>query len=121
MMTSWKQLGGMTSLAKGMMRALTLLALVLVTGQFAFAQTTITGTVTDASNGTPLPTVNVLVQGTTVGTSTDLEGNYSINVPDGYDVLTFSYIGYITVNIPFKGFNRDYRNRILSKKGVCQY
>jgi iron complex outermembrane receptor protein len=103
MMTSWKQLGGMTSLAKGMMRALTLLALVLVTGQFAFAQTTITGTVTDASNGTPLPTVNVLVQGTTVGTSTDLEGNYSINVPDGYDVLTFSYIGYITVNIPIEG------------------
>lgn len=102
-MTSWKQRSGITSLAKKMMHSLILLALVLVTGQLAFAQTTVTGTVTDASNGTPLPTVNVLVQGTTVGTSTDLDGNYSINVPEGYDVLTFSYVGYITVNIPIDG------------------
>jgi TonB-linked SusC/RagA family outer membrane protein len=103
MMTSWKKRSGISSLAKKMLHSLTLLALVLVTGQLAFAQTTVTGTVTDASNGTPLPTVNVLVQGTTVGTSTDLDGNYSITVPEGYDVLTFSYIGYITVNIPIEG------------------
>ena len=53
---------------------------------------TVTGTVTSATDGLPLPGVNVLVQGTTNGTQTDFDGNYSIEAAEG-DVLVFSYLG----------------------------
>ena len=59
-------------------------------------QMEVTGTVTDASTGEPLPGVNVLVKGTTTGTITDLNGKYSITVTDGSTILQFSYIGYLT-------------------------
>lgn len=59
---------------------------------------TVTGTVTSAVDGTPLPGVNVLVQGTTNGTQTDFDGNYTIDAVEG-DVLVFSYIGTSTQNI----------------------
>ena len=58
----------------------------------ALQQLTITGTVTD--KGDPLPGVNVLIKGTTIGTSTDAEGRYSITVPNENAVLQFTYIGY---------------------------
>lgn len=56
-------------------------------------QETVSGQVVDASDGSPLPGVTVVVQGTTTGTSTDGDGNYSISVPDG-GVLVFSFVGY---------------------------
>src|SRR5690606_14619946 len=59
---------------------------------------TITGTVTDA-NGEPIPGVTVMVSGTTIGTATDLDGKYSLEVPEG-STLTFSFIGYVTQNVP---------------------
>ncbi|MEM9142856.1 MAG: SusC/RagA family TonB-linked outer membrane protein [Bacteroidota bacterium] len=66
-----------------------LLALVV---QVTFAQEkTVTGTVTDQT-GLPLPGVNILVQGTTNGTQTDFDGNYSIQVSEG-ETLLFTYIG----------------------------
>lgn len=71
-----------------------LLILVLVLGTYpVLAQNkTVTGTVTASVDGTPLPGVNVLVQGTTTGTQTDFDGNYSIEASNG-DVLVFSYLG----------------------------
>ncbi len=68
-----------------------LLALVV---QFTFAQQKkVTGTVTDAQSGEPLPGVNVVIKGTQNGTVTDFDGKFSITAsPD--DVLVFSYIGY---------------------------
>ncbi|NEM98237.1 SusC/RagA family TonB-linked outer membrane protein [Pontibacter burrus] len=66
--------------------------------QQAFAQgRTVTGTVTDRANGQALPGVAVIVQGTTVGTSTNVDGAYTINVPAGSNTLEFRYIGYQTV------------------------
>ncbi len=59
---------------------------------------TVTGTVTSASDGGPLPGVNVLVQGTTNGTQTDFDGNYSIEAEEG-NVLIFSYIGTASQSI----------------------
>ncbi|WP_373400309.1 carboxypeptidase-like regulatory domain-containing protein [Algoriphagus halophilus] len=53
-------------------------------------QRVITGTVISEEDGLGLPGATVLVKGTTVGTTTDLDGNYSINVPAGSDVLIFS-------------------------------
>lgn len=60
----------------------------------------ITGNVTDASTNQPLPGVAVLVKGTTVGTATGADGNYSITVPDGATTLEFRFIGYRTTERP---------------------
>ncbi|MGM8363206.1 SusC/RagA family TonB-linked outer membrane protein [Flavobacterium sp. ARAG 55.4] len=65
-------------------------------------QTTITGVVKDAKTGMPLPGVTVLIKSTTQGTSTDLDGNYSIKV-DSKGILQFSYIGYKTSESPVIG------------------
>lgn len=56
-------------------------------------QIQVNGKVTAADDNTSLPGVSVVVKGTTLGTTTDAEGNYSLNVPDG-GVLVFSFIGY---------------------------
>ena len=64
----------------------------------AFAQTrTITGKVIAAEDSQGLPSVNVQIQGTSEGTTTDIEGNYSVILKEGQDVLEFSFIGYKTV------------------------
>ena len=56
-------------------------------------QIEITGTVTDAQTGDPLPGVNIVVQGTTQGTTTDMDGNYTIEAPADA-TLVFSFVGY---------------------------
>ncbi|SHG70947.1 SusC/RagA family TonB-linked outer membrane protein [Flagellimonas flava] len=61
---------------------------------------TVTGTVTDASTGTPIPGITVVEQGTTNGTSTDFDGNYSISVSGNSAVLVFTGIGYTTQEAP---------------------
>src|SRR5690606_27122919 len=58
----------------------------------------VSGKVTDV-NGASLPGVNILYKNTTIGTVTDMEGNYSINVPEN-GTLVFSFIGYVTQEIP---------------------
>src|SRR5690606_27424870 len=58
---------------------------------------TISGTVTDA-NGEPMPGVTISVSGTTIGTATDLNGRYSLSVPEGA-TLVFSFIGFETQSI----------------------
>ena len=74
--------------------------LILPFGQTVFSQTAITGTVLDAE-GSPLPGVSILIKGTNTGTSTDFDGNYSLNAKQG-DVLVFTYIGFVTQEIPVK-------------------
>jgi TonB-linked SusC/RagA family outer membrane protein len=65
---------------------------------FAQAQD-VTGKVSDV-NGGPIPGVNIIVKGTTLGTTTDANGEYSINVGDESKVLIFSFIGYISQEVP---------------------
>lgn len=65
----------------------------------ALQQRSITGKVTDATTGEPLPGVNIIVPRTTIGTATDSKGNYSLSIPETVDSLTFSYIGYITQTV----------------------
>lgn len=60
---------------------------------------TITGTVKDAETGEALPGVNVFVEGTTTGSISDTQGNYSIEVPDQEAVLVFSFVGYLSEKI----------------------
>ena len=61
----------------------------------------ITGVVSDDEG--PLPGVNVIIEGTSIGTSTDFDGNYTISNVDTNAVLLFSYIGYKTQAIPVNG------------------
>lgn len=69
-----------------------------------FAQeNTITGKVTSAADGVALPGVNVVVEGTTIGTVTDVDGNYRLNVPEDADVLSFSFIGLKEQNVQING------------------
>ncbi|MCB0460236.1 MAG: SusC/RagA family TonB-linked outer membrane protein [Flavobacteriaceae bacterium] len=71
---------------------------VLITISSYAQEKTITGTVTSKSDGTALPGVNIIVQGTTRGAQTDFEGNYSITASVG-EVLNFSFIGMKAVSI----------------------
>src|SRR5690606_5106384 len=56
------------------------------------------GRVSD-NKGETLPGVSIRVKGTATGTTSDLDGNYLINVPDGNGTLVFTYIGYVTQEI----------------------
>ena len=58
----------------------------------------VSGTVTDADDGSGIPGVNVLIKGTTEGTITDFDGNYSLTVPEGA-VLVFSFVGYVSQEV----------------------
>jgi TonB-linked SusC/RagA family outer membrane protein len=63
------------------------------------------GTITGQGNGEPLPGVNVLVKNTNIGTVTDIDGKYSIDIPDENAVLVFSFIGYVTQEVAINGRN----------------
>ncbi len=64
-----------------------------------FAQKVITGTVTDKSDGSAIPGVNIVVKGTAVGTTTDAKGVYTLNVPAKAKILEFSFVGMVTKDI----------------------
>lgn len=70
----------------------------------AFAQSgTVTGVVTDGATGMPLPGVNIIVKGTTNGTTSDFDGNYTISRLNNGDVLDFSYVGYVSKSVNYTG------------------
>lgn len=74
------------------------LTLVLFAIGATMAQRTVSGKVTD-TNGVPLIGASVLVKGTTTGTVTDIDGNYSLSVPEGANTLVFSYTGFSTQEV----------------------
>lgn len=63
------------------------------------AEITVTGTVTAADDATALPGVSITIKGTSQGTTTDKDGRYSIQVPNGDAVLVFSFIGFLAQEI----------------------
>jgi TonB-linked outer membrane protein, SusC/RagA family len=70
----------------------------------AFAQNrTITGRVTDAKDGSPLPGVTVKIAKTSLGTLTNAKGEYSLTVPDNAPTLEFSFIGFDTRQVAIEG------------------
>lgn len=81
------------------MKRILLLSFVFLTAVAfsALAQRTVSGKVTD-DNGESLPGVNVVIKGTTTGTTTDLDGNYRLSVEDGA-TLIFSFVGFETQEI----------------------
>src|SRR5690606_38011478 len=69
------------------------------------AQSTLKGTVTDKTSGLPLPGVSVVIQGTTSQTSTDFDGNFTLNEVNLNDVVSFSFIGFNTYTLIYQGQN----------------
>lgn len=76
------------------------LAMIVATASMGYAQTRVSGRVTADDDGSPIPGATVMLQGTSNGTITDVDGNYSINVDAANAVLVFSYVGYLTEEIP---------------------
>jgi len=76
------------------------LFLLLMLGfNLSYGQMNVTGVITDIEDNSPLIGVNVIIQGTSTGTITDLDGSYSISVPSAASVIEFSYTGYTTQEI----------------------
>lgn len=78
-----------------MKRLLLLSSIVLIfAASEAWAQErTVSGRVTSTEDGSPLPGVNIVLKGTTIGTATDADGRYTLSVPSGGGALVFSFIG----------------------------
>jgi len=86
-----------------MRRTIQLLVLLLLLCQgYAYAQASkVSGKITSATNE-PLIGVSILVSGTTQGTTSDVDGNYAVNVPSE-GTLVFSYVGYVSQTVQVKG------------------
>jgi TonB-linked SusC/RagA family outer membrane protein len=69
----------------------------LIGGVFAQQGRILTGNVTSADDGLPLPGVTVTVEGTTIGTITDVDGNYTLTLPPDAQYLNFSFVGMRTI------------------------
>ena len=67
-----------------------------------WAQTKVSGTITDGLTGMPLGGVNVIIKDTSQGTSSDFDGNYTINLTNG-QTLVFSFVGYTSREVVFAG------------------
>lgn len=79
--------------------------LMLASSELWAQERVISGRVTDADDGAGLPGVNVVLQGTTSGTVTDVDGRYSLSVPSDDAVLVFTFVGMATQEIPINGRN----------------
>lgn len=83
------------------MKKMFVMIVALLVSTIAFAQGTISGSVSDGSTGDPLPGASVLVKGTTNGVTADFDGNFTITANSG-DVLVISYLGFQTLEVAAK-------------------
>ncbi len=79
-------------------------AVFILVSSLGLAQTkTVTGTVVSSTDGMGVPGVNVVEKGTSNGSATDFDGNYSINVSGDDAILVFSYLGFVTKEVNVGG------------------
>lgn len=88
-------------------KLLSVFVLLIATAHFAYGQRTITGTVTSAKDKQPVIGAVVLVEKTTIGTTTDIDGKYSISVPDDAKNLIISYTGMKSQTVVITGTTLD--------------
>ncbi|RKS50710.1 iron complex outermembrane receptor protein [Gillisia mitskevichiae] len=79
------------------------LFLLLMLPMSFFAQQTVSGTVTESATGLSVPGVNIIVKGTSNGTTTDFDGNYTLTNVSNENVLVFSYVGFIPKEVVYTG------------------
>jgi len=89
------------------MKKVTLLLAMFMLGlQVLFAQTReITGVVTSGEDGMPIPGVSVIVKGTTLGTVTDMDGRFALQVPTDAQDVVFSFVGMASQEVAIAGRN----------------
>jgi TonB-linked SusC/RagA family outer membrane protein len=112
------------------MKQLSLMVMMLLlTAQIALAQRTVVGKVT-GNDGEALIDATVLVKGLTIGTTTDVDGNYSLDVPAGSNTLVISYVGYTdrevvlgssnVVNVTLEGTAEMLDEMVVTALGVSR-
>ncbi|RFS23279.1 TonB-dependent receptor [Chitinophaga silvatica] len=112
-----------------MLRFFSMVGMLLILSIFSFAQVgQLTGKVTDAKDGTPLPGVTVKVKNSNIGTITDATGTYHLSVPSSAVFLTFSFVGFAdheiaiaghsTINIALQSGNKDLSEVIVVGYGT---
>ena len=85
---------------KRCLKAFLLLGILFLLTSVSYAQVrTVTGTISASDTKETLPGATVLIKGTTTGTVTDINGKYTLKVPEGKIVLVFSFIGYATQEV----------------------
>jgi TonB-linked SusC/RagA family outer membrane protein len=77
--------------------------LIVIAPATELQQVQVSGKITDKTTGEPLVGVNVVVEGTTVGVVSDVDGKFSIDLPKADAVLNFSFVGYISMRVPVQG------------------
>ena len=115
------------------MRKNLLLSLLMVCSAwvYSYAQDRkVTGKVTAAEDGSPLPGVSVVVKGTTAGTNTDSEGTYTLNLPSDNATLVFSFVGTITqevqaggrsvVNVQLSSDTKNLQEVVVTAQGIVR-
>lgn len=107
------------------LRAICFIVIAIGISSFAYGQKmTVSGTVTDKSDGTPLIGVTVLEKGTTNGTITDIDGKYSLSVSDGA-TLIFTYVGFAEQEVVVSGstinVSLEYQSELLDEYVVIGY
>jgi len=92
-----------------------ILSLLLLAATIGFSQTTINGTVTDVDTGEELIGANVLVKGTAIGTTTDFDGSFSLQIQTSFPLtLVVSYVGYETKEVEVKSARKPIKIKLDS-------
>lgn len=91
--------------ATNWMRGIFMLFLLVAYSAVFGQEKTITGSVTDRTTSESLPGASVMIKGTTIGVTTDLDGKFSLKIPAGDNILVISYVGYETAEIPTGSLN----------------
>ncbi len=84
-------------------RAIFLLMSILFSGLLQAQSITVSGKVTDSGTGEGIPGVNIQISGTTTGTISDTDGNYTITIPNPNSALSFSFVGYLKEEVQING------------------
>lgn len=113
-----------------MMKKLTfvLLCLFICTGIVVAQTTKVTGTVTSGDDGQPIIGASIVVKGTTVGTVTDFDGRFTLEVPDGGKILQISYVGMNSqdvavksnVNVVLQSDTQDLEEVVVTAQGLTR-
>jgi TonB-linked SusC/RagA family outer membrane protein len=86
----------------GVFRWLLIITILVQTPVLSFGQSAVSGTVVSQEDGNPLPGVNIVIKNSSVGTTTDADGKYTLAVPNDA-TLVFSFIGFATTEVPVGG------------------
>ncbi|MDE5420701.1 TonB-dependent receptor [Ancylomarina sp. DW003] len=93
-----------------------MLILCLIGLQSVLAQSReVSGVVTSADDGLSIPGVSVIIKGTTIGTTTDFDGKYTISVSEGNQILVFSFVGMKTAEMPV---NSNTINLVMESESI---